>query len=144
MEEYEYSFKVNKESEKVAGDQLVTVLAKITYKLNGEEKTLWYQTKVYPNINDNANNICSGNTWAQLGSGMDKGFDFVISLSEINTAIEQQITTTTTTTNTEKSLTMTLGMETSLTADEVAEVISASVDEGQIELKDGTTVRYMI
>ncbi len=128
--EYEYSFKVSKERDKVAGDKLVTVLAKITYKLNGEEKTLWYQTKVYPNINDNANNVCSGNTWAQLGSGMDKGFDFVISLSEINAAIEQQITTTTTTTNTTQSLQMTLGMETSLTADEVAEVVSASLDEG--------------
>ena len=61
---------------------------------------------------------------------MDKGFDFVISLSEINAAIEQQITTTTTTTNTTQSLQMTLGMETSLTADEVAEVVSASLDEG--------------
>jgi len=128
--EYEYSFKVSKERDKVAGDKLVTVLAKITYKLNGEEKTLWYQTKVYPNINDNANNVCSGNTWAQLGSGMDKGFDFVISLSEINAAIEQQITTTTTTTNTTQSLKMTLGMKTSLTADEMAEVVSASLDEG--------------
>lgn len=116
-----YEFNLQKHGSSFGANQLVTVLTKITYTLDGEERTLWYETKLYPNKADKVNNVC------KMG-----GFDYEISLEEINNAIEQQITATTSSTNISvtDSVKIEIGVETSLSDSEIKEIISVSVDEG--------------